>query len=181
MRYLWYNLFIAQNKKTVQRRRKCRRYPVMVWKYENRISQSARHWKSIVRRSAIWRKSMNRCGQNWKWSRKQRNVLTRQSIWFIQRKRTMPTLVLTSVFRRCLLISGELPSSMHWEVYRPMKAGWNSGRQRENSPGNRILPVKTMPCRSFTGMWCTAKGQREKMRHTWNCMTGMTGDGFVCV
>ena len=43
-------------------------------------------------------------------------------------------------------------SSMHWEVYRPMKAGWNSGRQRENSPGNRILPVKTMPCRSFTGM-----------------------------
>ena len=26
---------------------------------------------------------------------------------------------------------------MHWEVYRPMKAGWNSGRQRENSPGNR--------------------------------------------
>ena len=57
-----------------------------------------------------------------------------------------------SVFRRCLLISGELPSSMHWEVYRPMKAGWNSGRQRENSPGNRILPVKTMPCRSFTGM-----------------------------
>ena len=46
----------------------------------------------------------------------------------------------------------ELPSSMHWEVYRPMKAGWNSGRQRENSPGNRILPVKTMPCRSFTGM-----------------------------
>ena len=55
-------------------------------------------------------------------------------------------------FRRCLLISGELPSSMHWEVYRPMKAGWNSGRQRENSPGNRILPVKTMPCRSFTGM-----------------------------
>ena len=38
MRYLWYNLFIAQNKKTVQRRRKCRRYPVMVWKYENRIS-----------------------------------------------------------------------------------------------------------------------------------------------
>ena len=59
---------------------------------------------------------------------------------------------LTSVFRRCLLISGELPSSMHWEVYRPMKAGWNSGRQRENSPGNRILPVKTMPCRSFTGM-----------------------------
>ena len=47
---------------------------------------------------------------------------------------------------------GELPSSMHWEVYRPMKAGWNSGRQRENSPGNRILPVKTMPCRSFTGM-----------------------------
>ena len=40
----------------------------------------------------------------------------------------------------------------HWEVYRPMKAGWNSGRQRENSPGNRILPVKTMPCRSFTGM-----------------------------
>ena len=62
------------------------------------------------------------------------------------------TLILTSVFRRCLLISGELPSSMHWEVYRPMKAGWNSGRQRENSPGNRILPVKTMPCRSFTGM-----------------------------
>ena len=55
-------------------------------------------------------------------------------------------------FRRCLLISEELPSSMHWEVYRPMKAGWNSGRQRENSPGNRILPVKTMPCRSFTGM-----------------------------
>ena len=55
-------------------------------------------------------------------------------------------------FPRCLLISGELPSSMHWEVYRPMKAGWNSGRQRENSPGNRILPVKTMPCRSFTGM-----------------------------
>ena len=55
-------------------------------------------------------------------------------------------------FRRCLLISGELPSSMHWEVYRPMKSGWNSGRQRENSPGNRILPVKTMPCRSFTGM-----------------------------
>ena len=48
--------------------------------------------------------------------------------------------------------SEELPSSMHWEVYRPMKAGWNSGRQRENSPGNRILPVKTMPCRSFTGM-----------------------------
>ena len=67
-------------------------------------------------------------------------------------KKTMPTLILTSVFRRCLLISGELPSSMHWEVYRPMKAGWNSGRQRENSPGNRILPVKTMPCRSFTGM-----------------------------
>ena len=28
---------------------------------------------------------------------------------------------------RCLLISGELPSSMHQEVYRPMKAGWNSG------------------------------------------------------
>ena len=69
-----------------------------------------------------------------------------------QRKRTMPALILTSVFRRCLLISEELPSSMHWEVYRPMKAGWNSGRQRENSPGNRILPVKTMPCRSFTGM-----------------------------
>ena len=67
-------------------------------------------------------------------------------------KRAMPTLILTSVFRRCLLISEELPSSMHWEVYRPMKAGWNSGRQRENSPGNRILPVKTMPCRSFTGM-----------------------------
>ena len=67
-------------------------------------------------------------------------------------KKNQDVLVLTSVFRRCLLISGELPSSMHWEVYRPMKAGWNSGRQRENSPGNRILPVKTMPCRSFTGM-----------------------------
>ena len=67
-------------------------------------------------------------------------------------KKNHAHLVLTSVFRRCLLISGELPSSMHWEVYRPMKAGWNSGRQRENSPGNRILPVKTMPCRSFTGM-----------------------------
>ena len=67
-------------------------------------------------------------------------------------KKNHAHLILTCDFQRCLLISGELPSSMHWEVYRPMKAGWNSGRQRENSPGNRILPVKTMPCRSFTGM-----------------------------
>ena len=51
---------------------------------------------------------------------------------------------------------------MHWEVYRPMKAGWNSGRQRENSPGNRILPVKTMPCRSSTVMSCTVKGAEGK-------------------
>ena len=38
------------------------------------------------------------------------------------------------------------------EVYRPMKADGTVGGERENSPGNRILPVKTMPCRSFTGM-----------------------------
>ena len=110
----------------------------------------------------------------------QKGGLMLQSIWCIRQKRIPPALILTSAFPRCHPISGGLPSSMRLEGYPLMKHGWNYGKKKGKEPESPGLCMKTMPCQFFTAEWCTGKGKREKMRHTWNCMTAMTGNGFRC-
>ena len=69
-------------------------------------------------------------------------------------------------FRRCLLISGELPSSMHWGQYPLIKHGWIYGKRPTERAGNQSLYMKTTPCRSSTMMSCIVKARKGKTKHT---------------
>ena len=80
-------------------------------------------------------------------------------------KKTGPVLSLISGFRRCLPISGGLRSGTPLEVYRLMKAAWNSGKGQGKKRESPHLCMKTMPCRSFTVMSCTVRVWKEKMKH----------------
>ncbi len=91
---------------------------------------------------------MCRYGKNCGRSRRQKSVLMLQSIWYTRRRKILPGLILTFVFRRCRLISAGRRSSMHLEVYLRMRPGWNSGRKTGKLTGkprlsceNHAMPV----------------------------------------